>query len=207
MRVSSYWTDRIQSQIDLLARIREDQTLLDSIQHAALLLCETLEKEGKVLLCGNGGSAADAQHLATELVSKFFKERQALDAEALTVNTSTLTAIGNDYSFDRVFSRQVEAKGRPGDVLIGISTSGNSRNVIEAMTAAKSRGMRTIAFIGGNDKGEMHRIADCRIAVPSLTTPRIQEAHILIGHMICEFVEARMCECSRSPRDSRRSGA
>lgn len=167
-----------------------DNALQSTICTTAKEISETLKQGGQLLLCGNGGSAADAQHLATELVSRFYCERAALNAEALTVNTSALTALGNDYSFDRVFARQVEAKGKSGDVLIGLSTSGESKNVIEAMKTAKQMNMKTIAFTG-KKHSTLERLADMAISVPTEDTPRIQEMHILIGHIICELVEKR----------------
>ena len=142
----------------------------------------------KTLLCGNGGSAADAQHIAAEFVGKFYFDRPALPAEALTVNTSSLTAIGNDYSFDQVFSRQVEAFGAEGDTLIGISTSGNSRNVVEAFRVAQQRGITTVALTGASG-GQLKAEADYCICIASSDTPRIQEHHILVGHILCELVE------------------
>lgn len=142
----------------------------------------------KVLLCGNGGSAADAQHLAAEFVGKFYFDRPALPAEALTVNTSSLTAIGNDYSFDVVFSRQVEAFGAAGDVLIGITTSGNSRNIVEAFRVARQRGIVTVGLTGASG-GKLKEAADYCICIASTDTPRIQEHHILVGHILCELVE------------------
>ncbi len=165
--------------------------LVQGINQAVECISNSLLAGGQLLLCGNGGSAADAQHLATELVSRFYCERNALNAEALTVNTSTLTAVGNDYSFDRVFARQVEAKGRSGDVLIGLSTSGESKNVIEAIKAAKSINIRTVAFTGQKNS-TLRNLADVTIAVPAEDTPRIQEMHILIGHIICELVEKNL---------------
>jgi len=142
----------------------------------------------KVLLFGNGGSAADAQHIAAELVGKYYIDRRPLPAEALTVNTSSLTAIGNDYAFERIFARQVEALGNPGDVAIRISTSGNSPNVIEAIRAAKKKGMSTIGLTGA-EGGRLKNEVDYCICVTSKDTPRIQEAHILIGHIWCELIE------------------
>ena len=170
--------------------IIRDCDLRNTIYIIAEEISKSLKQGGQLLLCGNGGSAADAQHLATELVSRFYYERIALNAEALTVNTSTLTAVGNDYSFDRVFARQVEAKGRPGDILLGLSTSGESENVIEAMKSAKQINMKTIAFTGKKDSA-LKNLADMTIAVPVEDTPRIQEMHILIGHVICELVERK----------------
>lgn len=137
-------------------------------------------------------SAADAQHLATELVSRFLVERKALDAEALNVNISSLTAIGNDYGFDSVFSRQIEAKGAPGDVLLAISTSGNSPNVVMAIRTARTLGMKVIGLSGDNSLSDIRTLSDLCIAVPSNLTPRIQEAHILIGHIICEIIETAL---------------
>lgn len=162
--------------------------LQDKIYVAAEMIGEALKKNGQILLCGNGGSAADAQHIATEFVSRFYHERKALNAEALTVNTSTLTAVGNDYSFDRVFARQIEAKGRQGDILIGISTSGESKNIIEAIKAAKRLNMMVMVFVGSQDC-TMKRMADIAIDIPAVETPRVQEMHIMIGHIICEIVE------------------
>jgi len=174
---------------DLIEFIIKDTTIVVNIQDTSMAIIEALKKGGKLLLCGNGGSAADSQHIATELVSKFFKDRKAFNAEALTVNTSSLTAIGNDCGFDKIFSRQVEAKIKPGDVLIGISTSGNSANVVEAIMIAKKMGAVTICMIGGDPQCALASISDYCISVPSLCTPRIQEAHILIGHIMCEMIE------------------
>ncbi|MBN2142807.1 D-sedoheptulose 7-phosphate isomerase [Candidatus Woesearchaeota archaeon] len=146
------------------------------------------KRGGKVLVCGNGGSAADAQHFVAELVGRFKKERQALCALALTTNTSCLTAIGNDYGFEKVFSRQVEAFGKKGDLLVGISTSGNSSNISEAMAVAREKGMKTVCFLGkggGRLKGE----CDLSVVVKSDDTARIQESHITIIHVVCELVE------------------
>jgi D-sedoheptulose 7-phosphate isomerase len=192
--VGAFWKVRIEEQINILNSIAINTTLLEQIHRGAQLICDAFRSDKKLFLCGNGGSAADAQHLATEFVSRFLKERRALDAEALTVNTSSITAIGNDYNFERVFSRQVEAKGRPGDVLIGITTSGNSGNVVEAILAAKAIGMQTIGLTGGDERSRLYEMCDLCIGIPSLSTPRIQEAHILIGHMLCEFVEQALFE-------------
>ncbi len=172
----------------IINSIINNRDLQDKINAAAEMISRSLKKNGQILLCGNGGSAADAQHIATEFVSRFFHERKALNAEALTVNTSTLTAVGNDYSFDRVFARQVEAKGRRGDVLIGISTSGESKNIMEAFETARMLNISTIAFTGNKDC-TMKRMADLTISIPSAETPRIQEMHIMTGHIICEIVE------------------
>lgn len=152
---------------------------------------QTFRAGGKVLLCGNGGSAADAQHIAAELSGRFYLDRKPLYAEALHVNTSFLTAVANDYGFEEAYSRMVEACGKKGDVLIGISTSGNSKNVVNAMKKARELEMKTIAFLGKN-KGEVGSDADFSLHVPSNDTPRIQEVHILIGHIICESIEKRL---------------
>jgi D-sedoheptulose 7-phosphate isomerase len=142
----------------------------------------------KILLFGNGGSAADAQHIAAEFVGRYYLDRPALPAQALTVNTSSLTAIGNDYAYDQIFSRQIEAFGKVGDVAIGISTSGNSRNVVEALRVARSNGIVTVGMTGESG-GQLKEEADYCICVPSSDTPRIQEGHILVGHVLCELVE------------------
>jgi D-sedoheptulose 7-phosphate isomerase len=146
-------------------------------------------KEGrKILLCGNGGSAADCQHIAAELVGRFGMERRALPAIALTTDTSILTAVGNDYSFDRIFERQVGALGEEGDVLIAISTSGNSKNVVNAALKAKEKKLLTVGF-SGRDGGELAKVVDHCFVVKSFSTPRIQEVHITLGHVLCDFIE------------------
>jgi len=155
---------------------------------AAQLIIETYQKGGKVVLLGNGGSAADAQHIAAELVGRFKKERKPLPAIALTTNTSVLTAIGNDYSFEQVFRRQVEALVQPEDIVIGISTSGNSPNVLFAIEQAKEIGAKTIG-LSGKDGGKLAQSANLCLVVPSNNTPRIQESHITIGHILCDLVE------------------
>jgi D-sedoheptulose 7-phosphate isomerase len=161
------------------------------IVQAASMLATSLRDNGRILFCGNGGSAADAQHLAAELVGRFALERRALPAIALTTDTSILTAVGNDYGFEQVFVRQVMAHGRKGDVLVGISTSGNSPNVVEAVRTAASHGLHTIA-LAGRDGGELARIAELAIVVASSNTARIQECHIAIGHLLCELVEGEL---------------
>lgn len=160
----------------------------DNIEKAAQLIISSLKKGGKLILFGNGGSAADAQHIAAELVGRFKKERKALPAIALTTNTSILTAIANDYGYEQVFKRQVEALAGKNDVVFGISTSGNAKNVIEAVESAGRMGIVTIGLTGG-DGGELAKAAGLSIIVPSENTPRIQESHITIGHIICELVE------------------
>ena len=178
----------INNSIDVKKQILENRTLIVTILKVAEEIITAFKKDKKVLFCGNGGSAADAQHLAAELSGRFYFDREPLFAEALHVNTSYLTAVANDYSYDEVYSRLVKAKGRKGDVLIGISTSGNSKNVINAIETANSVGMITIGMTGQTG-GKMKGICKYLINVPSKDTPRIQEAHIMIGHIICEIVE------------------
>lgn len=158
------------------------------VEKAAILCKRALENGHRIFICGNGGSAADAQHIAAEIVGRFVKERKGMPAIALTTDTSILTAVSNDYGFQQVFSRQVEALACPGDVLIGISTSGNSSNVMTALEVAKKIGVFTIAMTGGNG-GHMATYCDASIVVPSNVTARVQEAHILIGHTICQVLD------------------
>jgi len=180
----------IRQQLLESARIKEllAAERVDSIQKAAEILVAAVHKGSRILLCGNGGSAADAQHIATELVSRLRFKRKAIPAIALTTNTSIITAIANDYDFAAVFVRQVEAFGRPGDVLIGISTGGNSKNVIQALEFAAKNGIQTIALTGGTG-GALSDLADVSIVVPSKSVMRIQESHITIGHILCDIVE------------------
>ena len=161
---------------------------LDRIVAQADDMAERLRRGGRILVCGNGGSAADAQHLAAELSGRYVKERRALAGIALTTDTSALTAIGNDYGFDQIFSRQVEALGRPGDVLVGISTSGNSGNVIAAVEAARSLGVKTIGILG-RDGGRLASLVDDALIVPSKVTARIQEVHEMVFHFWCEALD------------------
>ena len=157
------------------------------------LMADRLAGGGKVLWMGNGGSAADSQHLAAEFVGRFSRERRALPSIALTTNTSILTAIGNDYGYETIFARQIEALCGPGDVVVGISTSGNSANVLEGLKAARDRGAPTVGFTGG-DGGSMGALVDYCLTVPSRDTARIQEAHILIGHLLCDWAESELAE-------------
>lgn len=173
--------------------IRSKELLLGEEYLAAMgsiagLITKAIRKKGKVIVCGNGGSAADAQHLAAELVGRFAKERRAIPAISLTTNSSTLTAIANDYSYDVTFKRQLEAFAGPNDVVIGISTSGKAKNVIEALKYARSRNVRTVA-ITGKDGGPLKRFSDIALIAPSFETPRIQEIHILVIHILCALVE------------------
>lgn len=169
------------------------ETMAGDIQRSIDYISGALKSGKKVLLMGNGGSAADAQHIAGELVGRFKKERKAIPAISLSTDTSILTAIGNDYGFEKVFERQVEALGEKGDVVIGISTSGNSENIYRAMKLAKEIGLKTIGMFG-NDGGKIKVLSDIALIVPSKNTPRIQEAHITIGHIICEGVESKVYE-------------
>ena len=180
--------EHIKASRDLKAAILEDAHLIGTLRSIVALLVDTFRGGNKVLFAGNGGSAADAQHLAAELVGRFAVERPGLAAIALTTDSSVLTATGNDYSYEVVFSRQVEAIGKPGDVLVVLSTSGRSPNVLKALAAAKARGVVTVGLTGAN-RGEMEALCDHCIAVPSTSTPRIQEAHITVGHALCAAVE------------------
>ena len=167
------------------------QELTPAIAQASRMIIDCLKSGGKIMICGNGGSAADSQHIAAELVGRFKRERRALAAIALSTDSSILTSLANDYSFDRVFSRQVEALGSPGDLLILISTSGNSANLVEAARAAKDREIGTMALLG-RDGGRLVAEVDFSIIVPSSDTARIQEGHMLIYHIICDLVEEEM---------------
>jgi D-sedoheptulose 7-phosphate isomerase len=169
-------------------QIMESAPFIEKIEHAASLIAESLENGHKLLFCGNGGSAADAQHLAAEFSGRFYKDRKAWPAEALHVNTSYLTAVANDYHYDVVYSRLIEGIGRPGDVLVALSTSGNSRNIVNAIEMARSLGIKVIGLTGSTG-GEMLDLCAILLNVPSTDTPRIQEAHIMIGHIICQLVE------------------
>ncbi|TYB31894.1 MAG: D-sedoheptulose 7-phosphate isomerase [Candidatus Mcinerneyibacterium aminivorans] len=168
-----------------------NKSIIEKISRAGDMIIDAYRKDHKVLLCGNGGSAADAQHIAAELSGKFYRDRPPLYAEALHVNTSYLTAVSNDYSFDIVFERLVQGMGKKGDILIGLSTSGNSKNVVNAIKKASEIGMKTIGLTGETG-GKMKDITDLIIRVPSNDTPRIQEVHILIGHIICQIVEKKL---------------
>lgn len=177
-----------QRMADHAAVLAATKALAPDIERAGILIRDALARGHKILFCGNGGSAADSQHLAAEIVGRFQKERPSLPALALTVDTSVLTAVANDYGYDTVFSRQVEGLGNDGDVLVGISTSGNSKNVIAAIEAARKKQMKVIGFtgIGG---GKMADLCDVCLAVPSRVTARTQEMHIMMGHILCEIAE------------------
>ncbi|AEX85637.1 phosphoheptose isomerase [Marinitoga piezophila KA3] len=180
--------ERIKQSVEIKNKILENEKLLKKIESASKIITDTIKKGNKVIFCGNGGSAADAQHLAAELMGKFYLNRKPMPAISLTVNTSVLTAIGNDFGYDEVFVRQLEGIAKNGDIIVGISTSGNSKNIIEAFKYAKENNIKIIAFTGETG-GKMKEYADILINIPSNDTPRIQESHITIGHIICEIVE------------------
>ncbi len=183
--------DRINQTLKVKHDILKDDTLVKKIDEITRVIINAYKEKKKVVLFGNGGSAADAQHLACELVGKFYLERKALASIALTTNTSELTAIANDYNFNRVFARQVEALINSGDIVIGITTSGNSLNVIEGIKEAKLRGAVTIGFTGASG-GKLKEDVDYLLAVPSEDTPNIQELHIMVGHIICYLIEKEL---------------
>ena len=179
----------IKDSVNVKQLIINDKELIKRINDAAMMCVESLKNGGKIHFCGNGGSAADAQHLAAELSGRFYYDRPPLNAEALHVNTSYLTAVANDYSYDVIYSRMLQASAKKGDVFVGISTSGNSTNILKAIEVAKEIGVKTIGMTGETG-GKMAGVCDILLNVPSKCTPRIQESHIMIGHIICEIIEA-----------------
>lgn len=179
----------IQDSISVKSLIINDKEFVARIQEAAEICIYSLMKGGKIHFCGNGGSAADAQHLAAELSGRFYYDRPPLNAEALHVNTSYLTAVANDYSYDMIYSRMLQCSAKEGDVLFAISTSGNSGNILKAIEVAKSKGVKVIGMTGETG-GKIAEMCDVLLNVPSKCTPRIQEAHIMIGHIICEIIES-----------------
>lgn len=181
----------IQESIDVKQQLLKDQDFLQKIETVVDVISAAFNAGNKVLFCGNGGSAADAQHLAAEFSGRFYKNRKALPAEALHCNTSYLTAVANDYSYDVIYARLVDGIGVKGDVLLGLSTSGNSVNIIKAFEVAREMGIVTIGLTGTTG-GVLKAVSDYLFNVPSTTTPRIQESHILIGHIICELVEEKV---------------
>ncbi|MDD2653109.1 MAG: D-sedoheptulose 7-phosphate isomerase [Sulfurimonas sp.] len=187
--MKNYIKDQIKKSYETKQSVYNDDALLEKIVQVAQA-CVAIYKNStnKTILAGNGGSAADAQHIAAELVGRYGFDRPSLPSLALTTDTSNLTAIGNDYGYDKVFSRQLEGMGQRGDLFIGISTSGNSQNIVNAFEVAKQKGITTVALVG-RDGGMMAKMADMAIVVPSESTPRIQETHILIGHIICDIIE------------------
>lgn len=193
MTVSADIAVSLRAGADLLAAMAADAALCAAADAAAARVVSAVRSGGKLLICGNGGSAADAQHWAAELVGRFAMERAGLPALALTVDSSALTAIGNDYGFDRVFARQVEAIGRPGDVLFALSTSGRSPNIVAALSAARGGGLATVGFTGASGRGSpMAPLCDLLLVVPSTVTARIQEGHAALGHAICARIEAAL---------------
>lgn len=181
----------VQASIDTKIRVMADEALLGTVAQVAEAMTTAFQNGKKVLFCGNGGSAADAQHLAAEFSGRFYYDRPPLFSEALHVNSSYVTAVGNDYSYDVIYSRLVQAMGREGDILVGISTSGNSTNVVKALEVANELGMITVAMTGETG-GKMKDVSKFLINIPSKDTPRIQECHILLGHIMCEIVEANV---------------
>jgi D-sedoheptulose 7-phosphate isomerase len=178
----------IQSSIDVKSKILNDDKLLQTVNDCVNVIVSAFEKGNKVLFCGNGGSASDAQHLAAEFSGRFYTDRDALPAEALHCNTSYITAVANDYSYDVIYSRILKGIGNEGDVLIGLSTSGNSKNIVKAFEMAREKRMTTIGFTGSTG-GKLKSLSDFLINIPSDDTPRIQESHITLGHIICQMVE------------------
>nr|WP_297274190.1 SIS domain-containing protein [uncultured Agathobaculum sp.] len=187
-----FFLDRLEEHRLLFHRMAADVSLMEHMLTLADQTVSRIQKGGQIFFCGNGGSAADAQHIATEFIGRFYQDRAALNAEALSVNTSTLTAIGNDYGFERVFVRQLEAKARPNDVVVGLSTSGKSSNILQALQYAKENGMLSVAFTGLDEPRELLEAAQLIIHAPSRITPRIQECHIFLGHLLAEYVEAKL---------------
>lgn len=189
--MKQYIKDQIKKSYETKQDIYNNEELLNKIEDVAKRCVALYKTDKKTILAGNGGSAADAQHIAAELVGRYGFDRPSIPSLALTTDTSNLTAIGNDYGYDQVFSRQLEGMGQDGDIFIGISTSGNSVNIIKAFESAKKKGITTVALTG-RDGGEMAKIADVALVVPSTSTPRIQESHILIGHIICDIIEKKI---------------
>ena len=179
----------VQASINVKQNVLQHEELLKTVQNCIAVIVQAFKNGNKVLFCGNGGSAADAQHLAAEFTGRFYTDRDALPAEALHCNTSYLTAVANDYSYDVIYARLVKGIGNKGDVLVGLSTSGNSANIYNAFEVAKEKGITTIAFTGLTG-GTLKGLSDYLINVPSTDTPRIQESHIMLGHIICQLVEA-----------------
>lgn len=183
----------IESSINTKQQLLLDENLLNTIESVVTLMVETFKEKNRVYFCGNGGSAADAQHLAAEFSGRFYKDRNALPAEALHCNTSYLTAVANDYGYDKIYSRIIDGIGNPGDMLVGISTSGNAANIVGAFEVARKKNIHTIGLTGA-DGGKLKPLSDYILTVPSNDTPRIQECHILIGHIICQLVEEKYFE-------------
>ncbi len=188
--------DIIQRSIAVKQQILEQEMLLKTIEDVTQAISDAFRRGNKVLFCGNGGSAADAQHLAAEFSGRFYQDRHPLPSEALHCNTSYLTAVANDYGYEFVYSRLLKGMGAKGDILVGLSTSGNSKNIINAYETARSLGITTVSFTGISG-GAMKDLSDFLINIPSSDTPRIQEAHIMIGHIICELTEAALFDAGQ----------
>lgn len=182
---------RLRAHLETLSAVEKDEKLKTVIRKAVEAVTDCFRSGGRVYFCGNGGSAADAQHLAAEFSGRFYFDRPVLPADALHCNTSYLTAVGNDYGYDMIFARLISGLGQKGDILVGLSTSGNSENILKAFEVCREKGVRTIAMTGATG-GKMKEMADLLINIPSTDTPRIQEAHITVGHIICELVEQAM---------------
>ncbi len=181
----------IQSSIDVKQQVLQDEELLATVQKVVDAMTTALNNGRRIYFCGNGGSAADAQHLAAEFSGRFYTDRKALPAEALHCNTSYMTAVANDYSYDVIYARLIDGIGNKGDVLVGLSTSGNSSNIVKAFETAKEKGITTVGFTGLSG-GAMKSLSDYLVNVPSTDTPRIQESHIMLGHIICQLVEEKI---------------
>jgi D-sedoheptulose 7-phosphate isomerase len=178
----------IQASIDVKQKVLENEELLSAVEKIVDVITRSLKEGNRIYFCGNGGSAADAQHLAAEFSGRFYTNRKALPAEALHCNTSYLTAVANDYSFDLIYARLIDGIGEKGDVLVGLSTSGNSANIVKAFEVSREKGIITVGFTGLSG-GTMKSLSDYLVNIPSTDTPRIQESHIMIGHIICQLVE------------------
>jgi D-sedoheptulose 7-phosphate isomerase len=189
--MDNYIRKHIQESVEVKKKLLENNDVLKNILETSQVCIKAYKNNNKILIAGNGGSAADAQHIAGELVSRFYFDRPGLAAFALTTDTSILTAIGNDYGYEKLFSRQIQANGCVGDVFIGISTSGNSKNIVEALKECKKKNMITIGLTGDKDC-EMDKLCDICIKIPSTSTPRIQESHIVVGHIMCAIIEEEM---------------
>jgi D-sedoheptulose 7-phosphate isomerase len=189
----------IQASITVKEKILQNGELLNTIEKVVVAVVAAFKTGNRIYFCGNGGSAADAQHLAAEFSGRFYTDRKALPAEALHCNTSYLTAVANDYSYDAVYARLIDGIGQKGDILIGLSTSGNSGNIIKAFETAKEKGIITVGFTGDSG-GKMRSLSDYLLNVPSADTPRIQESHIMIGHIICQLVEERYFTTPPTPK-------
>ena len=184
-------TKLINESIQNFSKLSEDKSQLILIEEITNVIIKSFENGNKLLICGNGGSAADAQHIAAELSGRFEIDRKPLNAEALHVNSSYVTAVANDYGYNEIYSRMIQAKGQKGDVLLALSTSGNSKNVISAIKRANSNGLVTVG-LSGNQGGDMQKLCKYNLIIPSNNTARIQEAHILVGHIICKLIEQKM---------------